>query len=131
MRTYLDTSALAKLVVREKESPALRRYLKQIRSDTLFTAAITRTELARAARRADSTLLTKVRDVLDSLDIIDLTTTILDAAGILDPPALRSLDALHLVAAQRAGGELRAVITYDARMAEVAQSLSIPVATPA
>jgi len=29
---------------------------------------------------------------------------------------LRSLDAIHLVAARRAGDALRAVVTYDARM---------------
>ena len=130
MRTYLDTSALAKLVVHERESQALRDYLKQIRSDTLFTAAITRTELVRAARRADPALLTTVRTVLGSLAVIDLTTAVLDSAAVLDPPALRSLDAIHLVAAQRAGSQLRAVITYDARMAEAAESLAIPVVAP-
>ena len=130
MRTYLDTSALAKLVVRERESHALRDYLKEIRSDTLFTAAITRTELVRAARRADPALLTTVRTVLGSLAVIDLTTAVLDSAAVLDPPALRSLDAIHLVAAQRAGSQLRAVITYDARMAEAAESLAIPVVAP-
>ena len=130
MRTYLDTSALAKLVVRERESQALRDYLKQIRSDTLFTAAITRTELVRAARRADPALLITARTVLGSLAVIDLTTAVLDSAAVLDPPALRSLDAIHLVAAQRAGSQLRAVITYDARMAEAAESLAIPVVAP-
>lgn len=130
MRTYLDTSALAKLVVHERESQALRDYLKQIRSDTLFTAAITRTELVRAARRADPALLITARTVLGSLAVIDLTTAVLDSAAVLDPPALRSLDAIHLVAAQRAGSQLRAVITYDARMAEAAESLAIPVVAP-
>lgn len=131
MRTYLDTSALVKLVARESESAALRKYLNQIPADTLFTAAITRTELVRAARRIDAALLTKVRDVLDSLDIIDMTMTVLDAAAILDPPSLRSLDAIHLAAAQRAGTELRSVVTYDVRLAEAAHSLAISVASPA
>lgn len=130
MRTYLDTSALAKLVVTERESAALRAYLRRIRSDTMFTAAITRTELVRAARRVDASLLSAVYNVLDTLAVIDLTNSVLDSAAILDPPALRSLDAIHLVAARRAGGELRTVITYDARMIEAAQSLAIPVATP-
>lgn len=130
MRTYLDTSALAKLVARERESDALRDYLEQIRSDTFFTAAITRTELVRAARRVDAALLTTVRHVLDALAIIDITTGVLDAAALLDPPALRSLDAIHLVAARRAGAELRGVITYDSRMTDAARSLVIPVVAP-
>lgn len=131
MRTYLDTSALTKLVVRERESRALRTFLRRIRADTLFTAAITRTELARAARRVDAALLTEARSVLDTLAIVELTAAVLDAAALLDPPGLRSLDAIHLAAARRAGPELRAVITYDARMAEAATALSIPVVAPA
>lgn len=130
MRTYLDTSALVKLVVRERESDALRDYLKGVRSDTLFTSAITRTELVRAARRVDAALLAKARNVLDTLATIDLSAGVLDAAALIDPPSLRSLDAVHLVAAQRAGAQLRAVITYDTRMAEAAESLSLPVLTP-
>ena len=130
MRTYLDTSALAKLVVHERESDALRDHLEQIRSDTLFTAAITRTELVRAARRVDAALVTTARKVLDSLAIIETTTAVLDDAALLDPPGLRSLDAIHLVAAQRAGTELRSVITYDTRMTDAAESLAIPVVAP-
>ena len=43
---------------------------------------------------------------------------------------LRSLDAIHLAAAQRAGAELRAVITYDARISDAARALAIPVVGP-
>ena len=52
MRTYLDTSALVKLVVAERESTALRGYLRAITADTLFTAALARTELVRAVAGA-------------------------------------------------------------------------------
>lgn len=131
MKTYLDTSALAKLVVTERESRALRDYLAGIRSDTVFTAAITRTELLRAARRLDTGLLADVRAVLATLVTVSLTPAVLDAAGLLGPPALRSLDAIHLAAAQRAGADLRAVITYDARMAAAAEALSMTVVAPA
>ena len=41
-----------------------------------------------------------------------------DAAAALDPRVLRSLDAIHLAAAQLFGDELTAVVTYDRRMAE-------------
>lgn len=130
MKTYLDTSALIKLVVAEHESPALRTYLSQHPTDTLFTAALTRTELIRAARRISATAVTGARQVLAGLATVNLTATLLDAAANLDPPLLRSLDAIHLAAAQRAGTELRAVITYDARMSDAARALAIPVIGP-
>lgn len=131
MKTYLDTSALVKLIVDEPESAALRRYLADILTDTLFTAALTRTELVRAARRINTAAVTEARRALSGIAIVTMTTAILDAAANLDPPLLRSLDAIHLATALRAGGDLRAVVTYDTLMAEAAAALAIPVAAPA
>lgn len=130
MRTYFDTSALIKLVVTEAETSALRHYLREIGGDTLFTAALTRTELIRAVRRVDVHALAVARRVLAGLATVNLTPAILDEAATLDPPLLRSLDAIHLAAAQRAGADLRAVVTYDARMSEAATLLGIPIAAP-
>jgi len=130
VKTYLDTSALIKLVVAEPESSALRTYLATIADDTLFTAALTRTELIRAVRRVDAATASRSRHLLDGLATVNLTTSLLDAAALLEPPLLRSLDAIHLAAAQRAGADLRAVITYDARMAEAAELLAISVVAP-
>lgn len=131
MKTYLDTSALMKIIVEERESPALRRYLERIQADTLFTAALTRTELIRAARRVDDAAVVGAWKVLSGLATVNVTTAVLDAAANLSPPLLRTLDAIHLASAQRAGTDLRAVITYDARMAEAAEALAIPVVAPA
>ena len=130
MRTYLDTSALIKLVVAEPESPSLRTYLGTIPDDTLFTAALTRTELIRAVRRVDPAAITRSRHLLGGLATVNLTNSLLDAAAPLEPPLLRNLDAIHLAAAQRAGADLRAVITYDTRMADAARLLEIPVIAP-
>ena len=130
MKTYLDTSALIKLVVAEPESPSLRTYLGTIPDDTLFTAALTRTELIRAVRRVDEAATTRSRHLLGGLATVNLTNSLLDAAAVLEPPLLRSLDAIHLAAAQRAGADLRAVLTYDIRMADAAGLLSIPVIAP-
>lgn len=130
MRTYFDTSALIKLVVTEAETSALRHYLREIGGDTLFTAALTRTELIRAVRRVDVHALAVARRVLAGLATVNLTPAILDEAATLDPPLLRSLDAIHLAAAQRAGADLRAVVTYDARMSEAATLLGMRIAAP-
>ena len=130
MKTYLDTSALIKLVVAESESPSLRTYLGTIPDDTLFTAALTRTELIRAVRRVDEAATSRSRHLLGGLATVNLTNSLLDSAAVLEPSLLRSLDAIHLAAAQRAGADLRAVITYDIRMADAAGLLSIPVIAP-
>jgi predicted nucleic acid-binding protein len=130
MRAYLDTSALVKLVVSERESAALHAYLRRVGDDTLFTAALTRTELVRAVLGAGIAAVAQARRVLDELDTVNITRGLLDAAADLRPARLRTLDAIHLAAARRAGAELRAVVTYDNRMAGAAADLGIPVEAP-
>ncbi|CQD24535.1 toxin [Mycobacterium lentiflavum] len=130
MRIYLDTSALVKLVVVEAESVALQNFLAEQRHDTLFSAALARTELIRAVSPNGPQAIGHARDLLHGLDIITLSRQLLDDAGTLQPLTLRSLDAIHLVAAQRAGDTLRTVITYDARMVAAAAELGIPTAAP-
>ena len=130
MRTYLDTSALVKLVVTERESTALKAYLRAIDADTLFTAALARTELVRAVAGAGVRAVAQARRILDDLDTINLTRDLLDAAADLRPARLRTLDAIHLAAAQRAGPELRALLTYDSRIAAAAADLGMAFAGP-
>jgi predicted nucleic acid-binding protein len=43
---------------------------------------------------------------------------------------LRSLDAIHLASARLLGSDLRAVVTYDERMAAIASGLGITVEKP-
>jgi len=52
-----------------------------------------------------------------------------DEAATVGPPGLRTLDAIHLAAAQTAP-ELRALVAYDTRLADTAESLGIAVASP-
>jgi len=130
MRIYLDTSALVKLVVAEDESQSLRSFLSERVEDRLFSAALARTELIRAIAPNGAQAIADARDLLSGLDTVVLTRQLLDDAGTLLPLRLRSLDAIHLVAAQRAGDTLRAVMTYDARMLSAAADLGIPTASP-
>jgi len=130
MKLYLDTSALVKLVAREPHSPALRRYLETHASDTRFTSALARTELIRAVSRyGPSAAIAQARRLLTRLDTVALSIRLLDVAAVLPPAELRSLDAIHLAAAQTAP-DLRALITYDARMAQAASQVGIAVAQP-
>ena len=130
MRLYMDTSALVKLVVAGDESPSLRSFLRERAEDNLFSAALARTELLRAVAANGTQAIADARKLLSGLDTVVLTRQLLDDAGTLQPMRLRSLDAIHLVAAQRAGDTLRAVVTYDARMLSAAADLEIATASP-
>lgn len=125
---YLDSSALVKLVVPEAESRALRAYLR--REVTRLSCGLARTEVIRAVRPLGPATLATARQVLRRIDLIALDDALLDAAGMMEPLGLRSLDAIHLAAAHLVAHELRAVVTYDRRMIEAAGLLGLAVATP-
>lgn len=126
---YLDSSALVKLVVHEPESRALRTYLR--REPRRVSCGLVRTEVLRAVRPGGPVVVELARRVLRRVDLIRLDDALLDAAGMLEPVGLRSLDAVHLAAAQLVAPVLRAVVTYDRRMADAARALGFAVAAPA
>jgi predicted nucleic acid-binding protein len=54
----------------------------------------------------------------------------LDQAAVLNWESLRSLDPIHLAAAQAVGDGLAEVITYDRRTADAAHHIGLPVIAP-
>jgi uncharacterized protein len=126
--TYLDSSALVKLAVREPESDALRRYLGRRRA--LVASALARTEVARALLPLGPAATRRGADVLATVDLIRVNDRVLTAAGVLQPEALRSLDAIHLATAAQLGDDLAGLVTYDDRMALAAEALGYAVARP-
>jgi predicted nucleic acid-binding protein len=125
---YLDSSALVKLVVREPESRALRAYLR--REPERLSCGLARTEVLRSVRPLGPAAVETARRLLRTINLVRLDDALLDAAGMLEPLALRSLDAIHLAAAQLVAPTLRAVVTYDRRMADAAASLGFPAVAP-
>jgi predicted nucleic acid-binding protein len=126
---YLDTSAVVKLLMREPETAALRRGLQGW--PRRASAALLRVEILRAVRRAGlPRLMTEARRQLEAIQLIRLDDDLLDRAADLDPPAMRSLDAIHLAAALSLGEDLAAVVTYDERMSVAANALGLPVTSP-
>jgi uncharacterized protein len=119
--TYLDSSAIVKLAVRENESVALRRYLRRRRP--LVSSSLARTEVMRALMPGGDDAVAAGRKVLTRLDLIRISAGVLNDAAVLLPVDLRSLDAIHLATARRLGQDLGAIITYDERMAEAATHL--------
>jgi uncharacterized protein len=127
---YFDTSALAKLVMVEEETQALRRWIADRGDVPSVTCDLARTELMRAARRIDPTLLVRVREVLDGLTIVEVSTALFSVAGRLEPPTMRSLDAIHLAAALDLGDDLDVLVAYDERLVSAARSQGLDVAHP-
>ncbi len=131
MRLYLDSSALVKLVQRERESAALRRYLRRHRDDLRVTSALARVEVVRAVLEGGAAAVGHARRVLDRVHQIAVDRDLIDEAATIAPGAmLRSLDAIHLVAARSVGPDLRAIVTYDRRLKTAAGALSIAVVDP-
>jgi predicted nucleic acid-binding protein len=125
---YLDSSALVKLVIAEPESPALRRYLRG--EPERASCALARVEVVRAVRAHGPVALTRARRLLQRISLVRIDDALLDAAATLDPGIVRSLDAIHLTAAQIFGDEMTALVTYDSRMATAATLLELQVAAP-
>jgi predicted nucleic acid-binding protein len=127
---YLDSSALVKLVVLEPESSSLAGHLRQRRSRV--SCALARVEVVRAVRGHGRPAINRARALLARISLLRIDDALLDEAAALDGgAALRSLDAIHLAAAQALGDGLAEVVTYDQRMAEAARQLGLHVVAPA
>ena len=126
---YLDSSAFVKVVVDEPESLALRVFLSGHHGRRV-SSALLRTEALRAVRHLGSEALVTAREGLRRVDLIGIDDRILDAAGILEPRVLRTLDAIHLATALTVGDDLDTLVTYDDRMVAAATLLGLPTTAP-
>lgn len=127
---YLDSSAIVKFVVIERESGAIAAWRAELDpEDVLMTCELAVAEVVRAVRRVDGDLDVALAH-LDSLEQVVMDRDLMLAAGNLDPAGIRTLDAIHLAAAVAAGEELGGVITYDARMAAAARELGLLALAP-
>ena len=127
--TYVDTSAIVRLVVAEPESSALRRYLR--RRKPYVSSALARAEVARSLLPFGPVALQRGDSVLARIDLIRVNDTVLRAAGSLLPEDIRTLDAIHLATAQQLGTDLARIVTYDTRMQAAAEALGFDVNAPA
>lgn len=130
---YLDSSALTKLVVEEPETTALRGFLAQAhRTHTvaLATSSLSRAEVVRATSQLSVPLVPLARRVCEGVTLIDLSASLLDEVSVLEPPSLRTLDAIHLASALRERAGLLAFVAYDSRLLAAAKLVGLPVASP-
>lgn len=92
---------------------------------------LVRTELRRAVVRAAPRRLAAAEALVARLRLVHLDPELLDDAGRLGPPGLRTRDAIHIQCALLLGDDLEALITYDGRQAEAARGAGLAVRTPA
>lgn len=126
--TYLDSSALVKLAIDEPESGALRHYLRRRRP--LVSSALARTEVQRALLLEGEEGVARGRAVLGRVELVRINDWVLNTAGVLTPPDLRSLDAIHLATAGQLGEDLGQIVTYDDRMVDAAKRLGFKAVSP-
>ena len=125
---YLDASAIVRIVADEPGRAATVAFLRN--HEARVTSVISTVEVPRAVarKREDATLA--AASFLDSLVVVALDRTIVSRAASLAPPAVRTLDAIHLATALEFGRELEAFVTYDTRLGDAARSMGLPVAFP-
>jgi len=131
---YADASALVKLVRDEPESAALRAFL----ADTdVISCELVLAEVPRAIRRAAARdpdlsldlLIERAGELLEALALAPVDRGLLLAAGAVAEPALRTLDAVHVIAA--AGlAPLDAFVTYDERRGAAARLAGLRTVVP-
>ncbi|HLI32973.1 MAG TPA: type II toxin-antitoxin system VapC family toxin [Solirubrobacteraceae bacterium] len=125
---YLDTSAFVKLVRAEPETTALVASLRG--AERLVASEILEVEALCAVRRARASLL-RARAQLAGVRLLPLSAELRARSLALDPPGLRSLDAIRLAAALSIAERLHCLYTYDERLGAAARKAGLMVQTPA
>lgn len=128
---YLDSSALVKLLFQEPESEALSSWLSARAEAPKLTSQVSVVEVVRVCRRVDADVEPAARRLLAGLDLVPISTTVVEWASHVGSTSLRSLDAIQLATALTVAGDLEAMIAYDRRLLEAAESERLPVASPA
>lgn len=118
-----------KLVVDEAWSEALRTAIRD--AERLVVSALATTEVRRALHRAEQPDWEPLADrALSRCTVLRIEGSVLERAGAMRPPELRSLDAIHLATAERLRQRLDAFVTYDDRLGAAAAAASWTVLDP-
>lgn len=131
---YVDSSALVKLVLSEPETESLTDFLE---GADLVSCELVLAEVPRAIRRAAAddrrlpldALIERAGEVFDALALVPVDRALVVAAGAVAEPALRALDAIHVVAAAGTGS-LDAFVSYDERQSAAARLAGLRTVAP-
>jgi predicted nucleic acid-binding protein len=135
VRIYVDSSALVKRAIQERESveliDALDRH--QHEGDALLSSSLAWVEVTRVLRsRLDLEPPTEVAQLIDVAlsGILEapITEQVISIARRLGPSTLRSPDAIHLAAATLLTADV--ICAYDKRLLVAASELGFRTASP-
>ncbi|HEX9416048.1 MAG TPA: type II toxin-antitoxin system VapC family toxin [Gaiellaceae bacterium] len=127
MSIYVDSSALLKRYLEELDSAEADRILSL--DPSWVSANVTLVEVRRTLSRDLSHFdLTRARREFEldwgGIDVIKVDASLCErAAEFAEATGVRTLDALHFAAAQRAGAPRVTFVTFDLRQANAARSL--------
>lgn len=122
----MDASAAMKLVVVERETPALQQWLDEV-EPTVFSSVLLETEVRRAAT-TNGASQQAAAEVLSGVHLSPAPRAVFAEAGLLPVPGLRSLDALHLATALREEADL--LVAYDRRLLDAAAVVGLVTVAP-
>ena len=135
MLAYLDSSALVKRGINERETVALGDFLDDsiARGDDLISSSLAVVEVSRALRSRreewDPAQVARQIDVaMSGVSEHALTDSVLALARRLEPRALRSLDAIHLATAILLDSDV--VVGYDDRLLAAAEEHGLRAVSP-
>ncbi len=125
---YVDTSALARVLLDEPDTQAIQRDLAKFAHRV--ASRLLRIELRRVGLRQG--LLDRANTLIADVSLMPIDNWILSATETLPPPTVGTLDAIHLATALRLSREtgLDALMTYDRQLAAGAQEHGIAVLSP-
>lgn len=126
--TYLDSSVLLAEVFLEPRRPAPGFWRRKLLSSELPEyEALTRLN----ARPLPPQVVAAALELLETVELSEMTPEVLARARDPWPVEVRTLDALHLATLVhiRAGGAYVDLATHDHRMAAAAAALGIPLAS--
>jgi predicted nucleic acid-binding protein len=124
---YLDSSAILKLLIVERESVDLVDFI----DFTIKSSALTRVEIIRVLHKIAPEKIAQAQVILAGIDLTPLNPAILSAAENFAPTiTLKSLDALHVASVLFLGTSVEGLISYDKQMIKNAKELGIKVVSP-
>lgn len=126
--SYLDSSAIVKLLIEEAETYELRKLLASY--PVRVSSMLARVEVLRTVRRRDSSREPLARALLDRIALVDIDESILDGAASLEPDSVRALDAIHLATALNFISDDLIFISYDKVQMKAAADMGLRVICP-
>ena len=127
MSWYLDSSAILKLLIAEKESAALTDFI----NFTIKSSVLTRVEVIQTLHKIAPEKTADAKEILAGIDVTPLNSAVLNIAeNFSSSITLRSLDALHVATVLFLEKTVEGLLTYDKQMIANAKLLGIKTISP-